>query len=146
MHGVGGHDQRQGGGGWSSAKGGELGIDAPGQHVLMRTSCVVNGSGDIEGRFTVALPAAGRTIKGQWAATVLVQQLPSLVQASLTFPPQSSQAIKTHIESVEDQQSLRQQVGAAGLVAFGASTSAFATLCLFPAIGGVLLGSTSSTA
>ena len=77
---TGGHDQRQGGGGWSSAKGGELGIDVPGQHVLMRTSCVVSAAGDIEGRFTVALPAAGRTIKGQWAATVLVQQLPSLVQ------------------------------------------------------------------
>ena len=82
---TGGHDQRQGGGGWSSAKGGELGIDVPGQHVLMRTSCVVSAAGDIEGRFTVALPAAGRTIKGQWAATVLVQQLPSLVQVKERF-------------------------------------------------------------
>ena len=100
----------QGGGGWSSAKGGELGIDNPGQHVLMRTSCVVSPAGDVEGRFTVALPAAGRTIKGQWAATVLVQQLPSLVQAALTYPPQNALAIKDHIESVEDQQSLRDQV------------------------------------
>lgn len=88
----------------------------------MRTSCVVNAAGDIEGRFTVALPAAGRTIQGHWAATVLVQQLPSLVQASLTFPLQNAQAIKEHIESVEDQQSLRAQIGAAGLVAFGASS------------------------
>lgn len=60
----GGLDQRQGGGGWSSAKGGELGIDRPGQHVLPRSSCIVNEAGDVEGRFTVALPAAGRTIQG----------------------------------------------------------------------------------
>lgn len=92
-----------GGGGWSAAKGGELGIDNPGQHVLMRTSCVVTPAGDVEGRFTVALPAAGRTIKGQWAAAVLVQQLPSLVEAALTSPPQNDLAIKEHIESVEDQ-------------------------------------------
>ena len=41
-----------------------------------------------------------------------------LAQAALTFPPQNAAAIKEHIESVEDQQSLRQQIGAAGLAAF----------------------------
>ena len=42
--------------------------------------------GDLEARFTVALPGRGRTIMGEWAATVLVQDLPrSAVIASLAY-------------------------------------------------------------
>ena len=114
----GGLDQRQGGGGWSSAKGGELGIDRPGQHVLQRTSVIINETGDVEGRFTVALPAAGRTIQGGWAASVLVEQLPGIVQKALTFLTQDAAALTSHVESVEDQHALRQLVVDAGLVAF----------------------------
>ncbi len=32
--------------------------------------------GDVEARFTVALPARGRTVLGDWAATVLTTNLP----------------------------------------------------------------------
>jgi hypothetical protein len=42
-------------GGWSGAKGGELQIEQPSQHVLPRTSVIVSAS-HIEVRFTVALP------------------------------------------------------------------------------------------
>jgi predicted ABC-class ATPase len=43
---------------------------------------------------------------------------PGVVQAALTFLSQDAQALKLHIESVEDQQDLRLQVVSAGLVAF----------------------------
>ena len=46
-------------------------IDTPGQHVVERTAVVLrrNDSGAlvaIEARFTVALPAQGRSVLGRW--------------------------------------------------------------------------------
>ena len=35
--------------------------------------------GDLEARFTVALPARGRTILGNWAAQILIVNLPRFV-------------------------------------------------------------------
>lgn len=49
------------------------------QHVLERTSVLVLPGGGIEARFTVALPAKGRTVLGQWAQAILVQNLPRWV-------------------------------------------------------------------
>lgn len=54
-----GADQRTQSGGWSGAKGGEITIDEPGQHILERTSVVVHDDGAVEARFTVAMPARG---------------------------------------------------------------------------------------
>ena len=62
-------------------------VDAPGQHVLERTSVLVDSLGGVEARFTVALPARGRTVLGQSAAAVLVQNLPWRVPNALC--PQS---------------------------------------------------------
>ena len=73
----------------------------------------------MEGRFTVALPAAGRSIQGAWAARVLVEALPGVVESSLTyFGGVDAAAATRHAESVEDQRSLRAQIRAAVLVAF----------------------------
>src|SRR5690349_2041179 len=47
-----------------------------GQHVLERTAVLVSTAGDVEGRFTVGLPAQGRSIMGPWAAQILTQHLP----------------------------------------------------------------------
>lgn len=47
-----------------------------GQHVLERTAVLVSAAGDVEGRFTVGLPAQGRSIMGPWAAQILTQHLP----------------------------------------------------------------------
>jgi hypothetical protein len=41
-----GADQRTEGGGWSGAKGGELRIDGPGQHVLERSALTVSRHGE----------------------------------------------------------------------------------------------------
>lgn len=55
-----GADQKAGGGGWGGAKGGEITIDEPGQHILERSSVVVHeADGSVEARFTVGMPARG---------------------------------------------------------------------------------------
>ena len=64
-------------GGWSGEKGCELSVDRPGQHVLERSSVLALPGGGLEARFTVALPARGRSVLGRWAAAVLVDNLPA---------------------------------------------------------------------
>jgi hypothetical protein len=41
--------------------------------------------GSIEARFTVALPARGRSIEGTWAARILLERLPALLHKALLF-------------------------------------------------------------
>ena len=60
-------DAKSTGGSWSGAKGGECTIDTPGQHVLERTSVMLNRRADgglisIEARLTVNLPAQGQCL------------------------------------------------------------------------------------
>jgi Predicted ATPase of the ABC class len=51
-------------------------VDSPGQHVLERTAVQLQADGAVEARFTVGLPARGRSVLGQWAVAVLVHNLP----------------------------------------------------------------------
>ncbi|CAM9584925.1 unnamed protein product, partial [Chrysoparadoxa australica] len=113
-----GADQRTERGGWHGVKGGEITMDEPGQHILERTSVLVGSDGSVEARFTIALPARGRSICGGWAAEVLVQKLPQLVKKSLIFESLNADALRHHILSVEDQITLRGALKGAGLVAF----------------------------
>lgn len=117
-----GVDQRTTNEGWHGPKGGELLVDLPGQHVLER-SCVVVDDGAIEARFTVALPARGRSILGEWASTILTETLPSLVHASLLHAACDAAALSAHVHSVEDQAAARAQLASLGLVAFVADGS-----------------------
>ena len=80
-----GADRRTEEGGWQGPKGGELLIDAPGQHVLERSAVVVTPE-EIEARFTVALPARGRSVLGQWAASILSEVLPAVVRRASSSP------------------------------------------------------------
>jgi predicted ABC-class ATPase len=115
-----GADQGAGrGGGWSGPKGGDVGIDEPGQCVLERTSVLIR-AGRVEARFTVALPARGRSIMGAQAARILTSTVPDLARASLTWTGalvDRSEA-RRWCESVEDQQHLRGLLAPAGLCAF----------------------------
>lgn len=75
-----------GGGGWASPKGGAFNINASGQEVLERTSCIVRAEEQtIELRFTVALPAKGRNILGGQAWSILGENLPPLIEHALTL-------------------------------------------------------------
>eukprot|EP01083_Nonionella_stella_P119905 358819_1 len=112
-----GADVRSGGSGWHGAKGGDLTIDRPGQHVLERTSVTVDGQW-VEARFGVGLPAQGRKIMGQWALDILTSKLPQIAQESMYLSALDENALWNHIRSVEDQEFLRSSLFARGLVGF----------------------------
>jgi len=112
-----GADVRTQQGGWHGGKGGEIGIDGPGQHVIERSAVVIS-DGHIEARFTVALPAQGRSIMGGWAAQIFTDTLPRLVEAALFFSACPATQLSAHLDSVEDQHAARQQLSQLGLVAF----------------------------
>ncbi|MBW2455253.1 MAG: ATPase, partial [Deltaproteobacteria bacterium] len=105
-------EQRRG-----SGKSGQIDIDAPGQEVLARTACQLTPDG-VELRFTVGLPAAGRRVLGRQADRLLLDDLPALVRATARFASLDPLALRRHAECVEDAAALRQQITAAGLVAF----------------------------
>lgn len=113
-----GVDQARGGGGWKGEKGGDMRIAVPSQHILQRSAVTVTSAGAVQARFTLALPARGRSISGGLAAFALTTCLPDIVQASLLFASQDAQALQRHVLSAEDQTALRQQLSARGLTAF----------------------------
>ncbi|EIW63704.1 uncharacterized protein TRAVEDRAFT_54903 [Trametes versicolor FP-101664 SS1] len=117
---VGRREQQQGG--WASEKGGEVKVDRPGQQVLERTSVVLtsedseHGAG-VELRCCVGLPAQGRTILGDQALRVFSSVIPALAQ-NLLYASHDAKHISDFIDCIEDQEDLRAQITAAGLVAF----------------------------
>lgn len=113
-----GMDVGRGGGGWGGSKGGDLNVDRPSQHVLERSSCLMVGDA-IEMRFTVNLPARGRSIEGREAATLLTEKLPVVVKKVLFVDGTDSEALRNHVVSVEDQEYLREKaLKDKGLIAF----------------------------
>lgn len=110
-------DRRQGGDGWSGLKGGDIGIDKPSQHVLPRTSCIVDGD-MLEVRFTIGLPARGRTIEGSFAADVVTKHLPEVSKLALVMSEADVGKLRHHVTCVEDQNDLRDMLDDSGLVAF----------------------------
>ncbi|KAI8472241.1 MAG: hypothetical protein J3K34DRAFT_213442 [Monoraphidium minutum] len=104
--------------GWHGAKGGDVSMDAPSQHVLERSAVLLLPDGGVEARFTIGLPAQGRSIMGQWAAQILAQNLPGWVDQGLVYARQDQAAIWRHIQVVEDTDALRAQLEGVGLVAF----------------------------
>uniref|UniRef100_K3WBG0 Uncharacterized protein n=1 Tax=Globisporangium ultimum (strain ATCC 200006 / CBS 805.95 / DAOM BR144) TaxID=431595 RepID=K3WBG0_GLOUD len=103
---------------YHGAKGGDISIDAPGQHVIERSSVMVLNDGTVEARFNINLPARGRSICGDWAYTILVETLPNLVECALALKSLDTNHLWTHIRSVEDQEELRGLLKGAGLVGF----------------------------
>ena len=100
-----------------TGKSGLIEIDAPGQEILLRTSCLVSDR-FVEIRFKVGLPAAGRSILAREAAEMFFDELPQIVTASLFFKTLDRDSLCHHIETNEDQDALRQLLKPNGLVAF----------------------------
>ncbi len=103
---------RQGSGG-----SGQIRIDTPGQEVLPRSSIAFTST-HVEARFTVGLPARGRTVLGRQATTLLCEALPSIGDRSLRYRALSSTDVERHVHAVEDQHALRERLQAHQLVAF----------------------------
>ncbi|MGB3532475.1 MAG: ABC-ATPase domain-containing protein [Microcoleaceae cyanobacterium] len=72
----------------------------------------------IEMRFFVGLPARGRNILGRQAAEMICDDIPAIVERSLKYQNLDGQACQRHVETVEDAESLRQQLAEKQLVAF----------------------------
>jgi predicted ABC-class ATPase len=108
--------------GGDAGKGGSIEIDSCGQEILERTA-VDMGEGSLEVRFTVGLPAKGRTILGRQAELILLDQLPQVVRQSLYYASHSSDDIRRHVDVCEDQAVLRNRLAGQGLTAFVANGS-----------------------
>lgn len=100
----------------------DIRIDAGGQTVLDRTAVLFTADG-AELRFTVNLPAKGRTILGKTARELLCRTLPRIVRATLRPEHRDDEALRGHCDTVEDQVALRRGLADAGLVAFVADDS-----------------------
>ncbi len=105
-------EQRRG-----SGKSGLIAIDRPGQEVLPRTAVLVRDDG-IEVRFVVGLPAAGRRVLGHEAEALLLRDVPAIVKRSVLYASLNKEALRRHVETVEDADFLRRQLGEMDLVAF----------------------------
>ena len=72
----------------------------------------------VEVRCEIALPAAGRRIKGHAAHRLLTEVLPGVVERALRYENLDARALQAHVTSHLDAQHLRAQLPQRGLVAF----------------------------
>jgi len=110
------------GAGRGSGQSGRIAIDAGGQEVLERSAVGINDE-RVEARFTVGLPAVGRRVLGREAAAMLLQELPRIVDDALLARALDAEALRHHLDVVEDQDVLRRALDERGLVAFAADGS-----------------------
>ncbi len=96
-----------------------MGIQDPGQFVLERSSVTIDAStGAVEARFTVGLPAAGRTCLGAFAADILLGNLPRYVHSALHWQSLDAEAAYNHVRVVEDSDALRSQLEDHDIIVF----------------------------
>ncbi|MBD3315494.1 MAG: ATPase, partial [Chitinivibrionales bacterium] len=72
----------------------------------------------VEGRFTVGLPAYGRRIAGREAARMLLEELPRIVAASFFAEGIDTAKLELHVDTAEDCETIRRNLGELGYVAF----------------------------
>lgn len=95
----------------------DIAIDAGAESVLDR-SCALFTEDGVELRFTVNLPAKGRSIMGHRAAQLLTDALPEIIDTATQGEALDTAALRRHCDAVEDQVALRAGLAAAGLVGF----------------------------
>jgi len=115
--GGGGHRDRSDRGGGGSGKSGLISIDAGGQEVLERSAVVISES-FVEARLEIGLPAAGRRVLGRQAEELLLRALPSIARQGLLWELVSRERGREVALCVENQEHIRGQLDALGLVAF----------------------------
>lgn len=96
---------------------GRMEIQRPSQVILPRTSMVVTDD-SIEARMAVGLPAHGRTVDAKAARAMLLDELPRVVEGSLTPGRFDTEDARRHVETVEDARHLRDLLPSLRLVAF----------------------------
>lgn len=101
----------------ASAQNESIQIDSGNQTVLDRSAVLFTDEG-IELRFTVHLPARGRTILGRQAEEILGQRLPEVIERTVSTAHLDTNSLEKHCATVEDQTALRAELDSAGLVSF----------------------------
>ncbi|AYX91001.1 ABC-ATPase domain-containing protein [Staphylococcus cohnii] len=97
-------------------------IDHCGQEILQRTSVVITHS-EIEVRFEVGLPAAGRKILGKVAHHIFIDLLPEIVEKALLYKHINRAALNEQVTTMIDQVFIRNALSRQNLVAFVANDS-----------------------
>ena len=92
-------------------------IDRPGQEILERTSVCFDES-ELEVRFEVGLPAAGRKILGKAAAGIIIGILPEIADDALLYQNLDQKGLKKHVSLMLDQVHIRRELEQRDLVAF----------------------------
>ncbi|NPA49371.1 MAG: ABC-ATPase domain-containing protein [Thermodesulfobacteria bacterium] len=105
-----------------TGKGGLILVHGPGQEMFRRTAVEVGPEGEIELRFFVGLPAAGRRILAKEARKLLLETLPLLAKA-LFYENLPRDLLKRFVETNEDADFLRTRLKELGLIAFVADGS-----------------------
>ncbi len=112
--------ERLGGGrrgtGWS----GVITVTSPGQAILDRNAVVLEDTADgtvVEVRAFVGLPAEGRRVNADLAATMLLEELPAIARAALELTDDRTD-LDRHLATTDDARALRDQLADHGLVAF----------------------------
>ena len=100
-----------------SGKSGIIAIDAGGQEVLERTAIRIAPEW-VEARMEIGLPAAGRRILAQEAIELLTRSLPDIVEKGIIWHAEEQEEASTFVECIENQESIRSQLGKMDLVAF----------------------------
>ena len=100
-----------------SGKSGRIDIDAGRQEVLDRTAVIVD-DGFVEARLQVGLPAAGRSVLGREASEMLCDELPQVGQQALRWVSTPREACEAFVHCIDNQEAIRTQLAAQGLVAF----------------------------
>jgi len=100
-----------------SGKSGIIAIDAGGQEVLERTAIRIAPEW-VEARMEIGLPAAGRRILAQEAIELLTRSLPDIVEKGIIWHEDEQEEASTFVECIENQESIRSQLGKMDLVAF----------------------------
>ena len=105
-----------------SGKSGLIAIDAGAQSVLERTAVRI-GSGHVEARLEVGLPAAGRRVLGGEAEALLTEDLPRLALRGLCLESGDRAHAAEFVACVENHEALVAALAEQGLVAFVADGS-----------------------
>ncbi|MEE9608092.1 MAG: ABC-ATPase domain-containing protein [Myxococcota bacterium] len=100
-----------------TGKSGLVLVDAGGQEVLERTAIALTPEW-VELRLQAGLPAAGRRVLGRQAEALLCETLPRIAERALFWDALPQDEARHFVECVENQEHVRGQLDALGLVAF----------------------------
>lgn len=115
----------------SFSRTGAVQVARAGQEILQRSACTVR-TDHVELRFQVHMPARGRTILGDAAATLFDLDVPDAVMATFDLVSDDPatrahlEALRAHVRSYEDHQALQAALADNGWVAFVADGSLLA--------------------